>query len=407
MSRQNGVLAVAEFGKIVEPRYFPGLLAVDDDKTPANVVELRGTGILPSQRISAMIDDKIIASFEPITPSQIQPASLDLRLGKRAYRVRASFLPGPGSSVMDRVAQLDGLPEINLETGAVFEKGAVYVAEIYENVRLTSDIIGTANPKSSTGRLDVLTRLITNRASAFDRIEAGYKGPLYVEIAPLTFSIVVQSGARLNQVRFHRGKPELNQKDAQSFYEDGQLIGAGEDSRQLRNGLVPVTVDLRGSGEGSVIGYKAKQNTNKIDVSRVDYYDPREFWDKIEYTGGLLNLDKNGFYILVTREDVGVPPMLAAEMMPYDTGSGEFRVHYAGFFDPGFGWSEGRAGGSKAVLEVRSHGVPFTLEHGQIVGWLCYSRLASGRPEKLYGADISSNYQGQGVALAKHFKTWP
>ena len=398
---------MVETGEMLGSNYFPGLLPMDDDKTPADVDALRTTGIFPSQRLRKMIEDEHVASLEPITQDQIQPASLDLRLGKRAYRVRASFLPGPESTVMDRVLQLDGYPVIDLEGGAIFERGIVYVAEVLENVRLSNDVKGIANPKSSTGRLDVLTRLITDRATAFDRVEAGYKGPLFVEIAPLTFSIVVKCGTRLNQVRFHRGKPELTQKDVRKYHETGQLIGPSEGGHSLRNGWVPVTVDLKGSGEGSVIGYKARKSTNKIDVNRINHYDPREFWDKIESTGGLLNLDRDDFYILATREDVGVPPALAAEMVPYDTGSGEFRVHYAGFFDPGFGWSDGRAHGSKAVLEVRSHGVSFTLEHGQIVGWLRYSKMAFGRPEKVYGADISSNYQGQGVALAKHFKEWP
>lgn len=370
-----------------------------------NIVELRGTGILPSQRLRAMIDDRDIDSLEPILPDQVQPASLDLRLGARAYRVRASFLPGRGATVMDRVKQLDGFPAIDLSNGAVFEKGAVYVVELLESVRLTGGVEGTANPKSSTGRLDVLTRLITDHSVAFDRIEKGYKGPLFVEVAPLSFSIVVRRGSRLNQVRFHRGAPALSMIEAQRYYEKGQLVSSAEEILPLREGLVPVSVDLI-RGAGGVVGYKAKKYTNKIDIDRAGEYDPRDFWEKIENTGGRVNLDKDEFYILATREDVGVPPQLAAEMVPYDSSSGEFRVHYAGFFDPGFGWGNGRASGSKAVLEVRSHGVSFTLEHGQTVGWLSYSRIASGQTDKLYGQGIKSNYQGQSVALAKHFKQW-
>jgi dCTP deaminase len=310
---------------------------------------------------------------------------------------------------MERVRELDGLPPIDLATpgGAVFERGAVYVVELLESVRLNSSTGGAANPKSSTGRLDVLTRLITDYATAFDHIEKGYKGPLYVEVAPLTFSIIAHAGSRINQVRFYRGIPTLSIGDVQSYYESGQLVKIEGARLPLRSSLVPITVDLVGQDHEAVVGYKAKKNTNKIDVDLVGHYDPRQFWDRIEQTGGRINLDKDDFYILASREEVGVPRELAAEMVPYDTRSGEFRVHYAGFFDPGFGWSNGRATGSKAVLEVRSYGVSFTLEHGQIVGWLNYSRIATGRTEKVYGADIKSNYQGQGVALAKYFKPWP
>jgi len=385
------------------------LFPMDNEPPNPNVVPLRGTGILPSHQIQAMIDDNsVVGLTEPILPDQIQPASLDLRLGAEAYRVRASFLPGPESTVMERVQQLGG-STIDLSAGAVFERGVVYVAKVLESVRLNSDVEGTANPKSSTGRLDVLTRLITDRAAAFDRVEAGHKGPLYIEIAPLTFSVVVRRGSRLNQLRFSRGKRSIAPMvRIQRDYDEGRLIRTDGDRLPLgRNGYVPVTVDLLGAGKGSVIGYKAKHGTNTIDVDKVGFYDPREYWEKIESNGGRIYLDKGDFYVLATREEVGVPPQLAAEMVPFDPNSGEFRIHYAGFFDPGFGWQNGRAGGSKAVLEVRAHGVPFILEHGQHVGWLRYSEIAGGVPDRLYGTGVHSNYQGQGVALAKHFKDWP
>lgn len=388
----------------------PGLFPMDDDdQPPANVVPLRGTGILPSQQLQAMIDERDITSFaDPITADQIQPASLDLRLGDQAYRVRASFLPGPNSTVMERVQTLEGSPIDLSAGGAVLEKGVVYVAKLLENVCLGSEVEGAANPKSSTGRLDVLTRLITDHATAFDRIAPGHKGPLYVEISPLTFSIVVRKGSRLNQVRFSRGKRAVApMRRIQRDYEAGRLVRVEGERLPLRGPLVPVTVDLVGSGRGSVVGYRAKHGTNTIDVDRVGSYDPREYWEKIESNGGRLYLDKGGFYILATREEVGVPPQLAAEMVPFDPNSGEFRIHYAGFFDPGFGWREDRAAGSRAVLEVRAHGVPFILEHGQHVGWLRYSEIAGGMPDRLYGERGRSNYQGQGVALAKHFASWP
>jgi len=379
----------------------------------SNVIEVRNTGVLPYQKILSMVRARDINSIDDIEPDQIQPASLDLRLGRYAYRVRASFLPGQNATVMERVRELDGEPAIDLANGATLESNAIYVVELQETVSLNADTFGVANPKSSTGRLDVLTRLITDNGAAFDHVKKGYSGKLYLEIAPLTFSIIVRPGIRLNQVRFHRDRGNsggvLNQTNTAALYEQGQLIRSPSAKLlPLRDGLlVPVTIDLEGTGKGSIIGYRAKRNANRIDVGLVNHYDPREFWDKIESDNGRLNLDEGAFYILASREDVGVPRQTAAEMVPYDTRSGEFRVHYAGFFDPGFGWADGKAGGSKAVLEVRSHGVAFTLEHGQIIGWLRYAPIAGGYTEKVYGADIESNYQGQGVALAKQFKPWP
>jgi dCTP deaminase len=369
-----------------------------------------GTGVISFQGLRHLLTAKEVVSGVEFDADQLQPASIDLRLGRRAWRVRASFLPGPDKTVIDRVAQLGGT-EIDLTKPAVFESGVVYVVELLESVRLTNGLWGVANPKSSTGRLDVLVRLITNEATQFDMVRRRYEGPLYLEVAPQAFSIVVQQGVRLNQLRFLRGTSPGVAVGAvgglEQRYKAGQLVNPDGELLQLRGQLVPVSVDLRGKGQGSIVGYKAKKTTDTIDVSKVGHYDPREFWEPIADIDGRLPLDKGDFYILATREDVGVPPDLAAEMVPFDSASGEFRVHYAGFFDPGFGYQNGRAMGSKAVLEVRSYGVSFMLEHGQTVGWLNYSRLATGAPtDKLYGAGIKSNYQGQGVALAKHFKPW-
>ena len=392
-----------------------GLFATESGDRPSggSVIEYPAgtTGIISYAALKNMIREGDIRATSEILPEQIQPASVDLRLGRKAYRVRASFLPGANSSVMSKVEQLDGLPAIDLTGGAVFERGAVYVVELLEHLRLTGGLQGAANPKSSTGRLDVLTRLITNNGTSFDRVDRKYDGPLYVEVAPQAFSVVVRTGTRLNQLRFQRGlSPGITLSEAQRLYEIGQLTSlcTPDDVRlPLRGTHVPVSVDLLGAGAGSIVGYKAKKATNKIDLDNIAYYDPRDFWEKIEVSNGRLNLDQGDFYILATREYVGVPPNLAAEMVPYDTASGEFRVHYAGFFDPGFGYIDGKAQGSKAVLEVRSYGVSFTLEHGQTIGWLNYSRLAGGAPDRIYGAGIKSNYQGQRVALAKHFKPWP
>jgi len=383
------------------------LFATTEDLTGGVSAARAGTGVLPFQQIVAMIRAREISAVPEIESSQIQPASMDLRLGRYAYRVRASFLPGAHSTVVEKIKQMDGHPPLDLADGAVLEKGCVYVVELLEKVRLTAGVMGLANPKSSTGRLDVLTRLITDHSASFDQIERGYEGKLYAEIAPQTFSIVARQGSRLNQVRFQRGSfqrgtPNVASSELQRYYDEGQLTRSAGVRQPIRDHLVPVTIDLKGNGLGSVIGYRAKKHTDKIDIDRVAAYDPHEFWERIPYhRDAALILDPDEFYILATAEEVGVPPNLAAEMVPYHTRSGEYRVHYAGFFDPGFGWNE-RAGGSRAVLEVRSHEVPFMLEHGQTVAWLRYERMAAS-PDRMYGAAIKSNYQNQTLALAKHF----
>lgn len=363
------------------------------------------TGVLPYQDIERMIADRQILGTLPVETSQIQPASLDLRLGPKAYRVRASFLPGQDGTVMEKIDQLDGRPELDLTHGAALERGCVYVIELLESLSLPHDVEALANPKSSTGRLDILTRLITDGGTAFDRVERGYKGRLFLEVVPLSFSVVVSQGSRLNQLRFQRGASTLSAKEVRERHALGHFatVRNGDTLIPPRDTLVPFSIDLQGAGEGAVVGYKARKNARKIDVDRPRAYPVAEFWEPLLWDQGRLILEKDEFYILATREEVAVPPDLAAEMLPFDSQSGEFRVHYAGFFDPGFGWVDGKAQGSRAVLEVRSYGVPFTLEHGQVVGWLDYRRIANGQTDMVYGEAIKSNYQGQGIALAKHF----
>src|ERR1700722_1694866 len=369
----------------------------------ANAASPRATGILPYQAIQAMRRSGEILAEADILPEQIQPASMDLRLGPIAYRVRASFLPGPDATVLEKIEQLDGYA-IDLTNSAVLEKGCVYVVPLIESLALSENIAGLANPKSSTGRLDILTRLITDRTAAFDRAERGYHGPLYVEIAPRTFSVVVRTGTRLNQLRFRRGAPTVASGELQRLHDEQQIVMAlGDENKLGEDGMLRVTVDLGGDGGDSLIGFRARKHTDRIDVERIGHYDPLDFWEPIHaHRDPRIILDPNDFYILKTRESVGVPPDYAAEMMAYDTTVGEFRVHYAGFFDPGFGWDRA-AGGSRAVLEVRSHEVPFLLEHGQTVGWLRYEPMA-GRPDKLYGRGIGSNLKNHRLALAKQFR---
>jgi len=297
---------------------------------------------------------------------------------------------------------------MDLSKGAVLEKGRLYVIPLLESIRLRSDVAAFANPKSSTGRLDILTRLIADEAILFDQVEEGYEGQLYLEVAPRSFSVVVKTGTRLNQLRFRRTRGEapkaITSGDWKQMLQEGQVANSSEVSD--KTGHLPFSIDLVGSGgDGCLIGWRAKKHTTRIDLERRNY-DPLDFWEPIRFhRSASLVLDPDEFYILMTKEAIAVPPDFAAEMLPYDTRAGEFRVHYAGFFDPGFGWDphSRRAGSSRGVLEVRSHEVPFVLEHGQRVGWLRYERMAE-RPQALYGRDIASNYQGQELKLAKQFK---
>lgn len=351
------------------------------------------------------------APMHQIEPDQIQPASIDLRLGEWAYPVDASFLPGEKTKVLEKMGVLDPSFErfrINLREGAVLEKGRVYVIPLQETINLRSDVSAFANPKSSTGRLDILTRLIADKATRFDQVEEGYEGQLYLEVAPRSFSIVVRTGTRLNQLRFRRTSGEkpkpITAADWKLLLAEGQIADSA--AMTEKTGDLAFTIDLRGSGsENALIGWRAKKHVRRIDLDRRDY-DPLDFWEPIRFhKEASLILDPDEFYILMTKEWIAVPPDFAAEMLPYDTRAGEFRVHYAGFFDPGFGWDaqKKRAGSSRGVLEVRSHEVPFLLEHGQTVGWLRYERMAE-RPDVLYGHDIASNYQGQQLKLAKQFR---
>lgn len=354
-------------------------------------------GIQPDSRIRAFIEEGVLKLAQPAAPGQIQPASLDLRLGNRAWRVRASFLPGPERLVQTRLDAL-ALHEIDLTRGAVLETGCVYVAELMEGLALPQGLRAAANPKSSTGRLDVFTRVITDRAREFDLVEAGYEGPLFIEISPRTFPVLVRSGSRLSQIRFRAGETRLDDKALEALHQRETLVGAAEPSFQSG---VAVSVDL--SGFNGLIGYRGKHHTALIDVDRVGAYKASEFWEPIPADGSRsLILDPDQFYILASKEAVHVPPDFAAEMTPFDALVGEFRVHYAGFFDPGFGHSGAGGQGARAVLEVRSRDVPFIIEDGQIVGRLVYETMAA-RPEALYGAGLKSNYQGQALKLSKHF----
>ena len=360
-------------------------------------------GILPDRMIAALAEQGAIAAARPFAMDQIQPASLDLRLGAVAYRVRASFLPGPGTAVARRIAELK-LHEFALAAGAVLETGCVYIVPLLERLALPADIAAATNPKSSTGRLDVFTRVIADETRGFDRVEPGYHGPLYAEISPKTFPVLVRQGSRLSQLRLHRGDAVLNGEALRTLHARERLVDRAE---AVMGEGVAVSVDLSGGGlrnGDGIVGYRAKRHTAVIEVERRAAYDVADFWEPIAARPDRsLILDPDEFYILASTEAVQVPPDYAAEMVPFDPLVGEFRVHYAGFFDPGFGYEPDRPPCARGVLEVRSREVPFILEHGQIVGRLVYENMLA-RPDQLYGSGIGSNYQAQGLKLSKHFR---
>ena len=373
-------------------------------------------GVLSSQEILELINKNIIISGNGIEKDLIQPASIDLRLGLKAWRVPASFLPGKENKVSSRLKDLS-MHEFSLIDGAVLECGCVYIVKLLENVRLPDNLTGIANPKSSTGRLDVFTRLIVDGSMEFEEVPAGYEGPLYAEISPRTFSVLVRTGSRLNQLRLRRGQSFTTDKEMELLQEHVGLVRNQFDVElpdKIKNG-VPLSVDL--VGENGLIGYKARKHSMLIDIDKTNSYKSELFWEKItaedliykegnyqnKNNQGSLILSPDAFYILASKEYVSIPSKYAAEMRAYDTKVGEFRAHYAGFFDPGFGLTELGASKTKAVLEVRSHDVPFLIEQDQTVCRLVYEPMAN-EPSVLYGETGSSNnYQAQGLKLAKHF----
>ncbi len=333
-----------------------------------------GAGILPCQSIEDLVAQAAICAQTPFDADQVQPASLDLRLGARVWRVRASFLPRAGKKVAERLADV-AMHQLDLTKGAVLEKGCVYIAELQERLALPVGVSARANPKSSTGRVDVFVRLLTDGQPAFDNVAEGYQGPMYLEIAPQTFSVLVRAGTRLNQLRLKRGTPPLLS-------------------------VKSVGVDLT----QAVAGFRGRRHAGVVDLDHEDGHDPRDFWEPLEPRRGELLLDPGEFYILASKDAIEIPGLEAAEMTPIDPSVGEFRVHYAGFFDPGFGTPDTDSVGARGVLEVRSHETPFLLEDGQTVARLVFEPLTA-RPTRLYGED-GSHYQRQGLKLSKHFRIW-
>lgn len=377
------------------------LALIEEKRAPD--AEHHSTGILPYQEIVALIRKKQILGIADIEPDQIQPASIDLRLGPVAHRVRASFLAGKNTTVQEKIEAYSEY-SLDLTTGNVLERGAVYIVRLLEHLKLPYRVSARANPKSSAGRLDIFTRLITDNSAEFDQVKAGYTGPLYAEISPRTFSVHVREGTRISQLRVRQGKPRQSDAAVERLHHQEPLVDGQDEKPDISDAGIAIRIDLRGQESGDILGYKAKRDSGVINLDRRNFYDPSDFWEEIrarKSNGIILNLDD--FYILASKEAITVPPDHAAEMVAYDTLVGEFRVHYAGFFDPGFGHESCGGRGSRAVLEVRPHEVPFMIEDGQIVGRLVYERLKAP-PDKLYGSGIGSSYQAQGLRLSKHFR---
>ena len=364
-----------------------------------------GEGILPSQEIVHLVQTGKICSSLEITDDQIQPSSLDLRLSHEAYKIRASFLPGKSTTLLNKARSNGMLMEtVDLSEGALLQPNVIYIIPLMESLALPQDIYGIANPKSSTGRLDIFTRLLTEFGDEFERVRRGYSGGLYIEVVSQTFPILVRAGMKLNQLRFGRGRRAVvGEERLRQLGQSNYLIHSDEDTTQatVDRGL-RLTVDLEGNGSG-IVGYQAKKTKQPIDLGLINHYEVDDFWTPM-YKGNECILVPGEFYILASKQRVRIPPDLASEMLPYDLSTQEFRVHYAGFFDPGFGYGEnGEISGTTAVLEVRANEMPILLEDDQFVGRLNYYYM-SAKPDKVYGGSIGSNYQQQGLALSKQFK---
>jgi len=370
------------------------------------------SGVLPDRQLRQAIRERWITASAAFDESQVQPASLDLRLGTMAYQLRASFLPSR-ESVLDRLKQVDladtdlVIDRLSLEPGDTLQRGSVYLVELLEALHLPANVRGRGNPKSTTGRLDIFTRLITDKTPRFDEVEQGYDGPLYLEIAPQSFPVRVKTGLSLNQLRLVSGRSKVSDtaleekyREQPLLYEDDRPVPAGD---VVFNDGLGMGIDLSGKTNG-VVGYRAHMNPPVVDLSRIDHYDVTEFWEPIRLTNrDSYILDANRFYILVSKERIRVPPELAAEMVVYDAGAGEIRTHYAGFFDPGFGFGDGTILGTKVVMEVRAREVPFMVYHGQTLFKVGFERLAD-KPERVYGAGLGSSYQHQSLTLSKQFR---
>ncbi len=375
-------------------------------------------GILPYQGLRRLVANRAIRAEFPIEEHQIQPASLDLRLGKKAYRLLSSFLPEL-TDITSRLNVLDFyqsdlvMYEMDLSEGGILEKGHVYLVPLLESLHLPKTLRARTNPKSTTGRLDVFTRVVTDLNTGFDEIRAGYQGALYLEIVPRSFAIKVRTGQSLNQLRLIDGRPTVSDSELVRSHARDPLLYHNVTShkpvprRDFRTdrGLF-LRIDLQGQDPSGdpIVGYRAKKNSHVIDLSKVGYYSALDFWEPLRpHRHGSLLLEPEEFYILASKERIRVPPGFAAEMVAYEAACGELRTHYAGFFDPGFGYGRGELKGTQVVLEVRPHDVPFLIHDGQTFFKVVYEHMLSS-PSRLYGTAMGSSYQQQGLSLSKQFK---
>ncbi len=381
----------------------------------------RKSGILPFQRLQTLVRQGAICADVPITPEQVQPASLDLRLGTKAYRLLSSFLPEPSDQraqfTLEDLYRSDlVMYDMDLTDGAILEKGHVYLVPLMEHLRLSKDVRGRTNPKSSTGRLDIFTRVVTDLHVGFDEIRSGYHGPLFLEIVPRSFTIRVEAGLALNQLRLMSGKPQVSDSSLRTVHRKTPLLCQnGEDGRsdrplpakelRINDGLF-LRVDLRGNhaADQEIVGYRAKKNSHIVDLSKIGYYSAGDYWEPLyrNHSATML-LEPEEFYILASKERIQVPPGYSAEMVAYEAACGELRTHYAGFFDPGFGYANPTRKGTQIVLEVRPHDVPFRIQDGQTFFKVMYEHMFEP-PTQLYGASMGSSYAQQGLTLSKHFK---
>jgi len=375
--------------------------------------DLKGKrGYLPYQMIQSACRQGFIHSEFAINPAQFQPVSLDLRLGPKAYRIQCSFLP-ENDTVEEKLKQVK-LYEFDISEGeGILEKGAIYLIPLMEELNFPPAMFGLANPKSSTGRLDMFTRVIIDRSYRFDEIRKEYKGKMYLEIIPRSFPVKVKAGLSLNQLRIGYVTSEtLGKQGLEPEYKKSPILFDGNGFEipynlvRVKDGIY-IGVDLAGKNADDIIAYKAKTNSSVIDLSKINHYDPDDFWEPIYRTrNNRLILEPECFYIMMSKEKICVAPHLLAEMVAYEPNSGELRTHYAGFFDPGFGWVEGESRlnlGTRAVMEVRPHDVPFMVEDGQTFCRLKFERVIE-TPTIVYGKKIHSNYHSQGLALSKYFK---
>ena len=365
-------------------------------------------GVLPAQLLrEALAAGWLQADPWQIPASSVQPASLDLRLGEHAWALRCSFLPDSDSTVEEKIEDL-AFERIDLRDGATLERDRPYLVPLIERLALPPEIRAKANPKSSTGRLDVFTRVLSDRSHRFDEVAAGYQGTLYLEVVPRTFAIRVKTGLALNQVRLMAGDGRLDDLETARAPRPHsaavpRLPAAGRRA-SCRCRTVCSSASTCRATPTAIVGYRAKKNSLPIDLTGTETLRWRDYWEPVHpERGGRIVLEPEIFYLLLSAEGVGIPPTHAAEMLAYDPTAGELRTHYAGFFDPGFGYSrDGPPQGSRAALEVRARDVSFMVEHRQPVCKLAFERMAEA-PDVLYGKDIGSSYQGQLTMLSKHF----